>query len=302
MLGLIRIASRTTWQMPWWEAAQILLGLAIPFLLFPHIVNTRIASTFFGVNDNYAYELARLWPARALLQYLLLLLVWAHGCIGVHYWLRLWEPYRRAAPVLLVIAAMLPIAALAGFVTSGRQIAQVVADPGGFDELKRLTAWPDAANDARLAAAARLVGWGIIAVLVALAGLLLRTFVQMQSRPRVEVAYAGGPTVTSPQGPTLLEISRAHGVPHSAICGGRGRCSTCRVRVDDGRDAPAAAGLRRSRGARLDPRPGRRPPRLPDASCRETHGDAAAAARRRRGPARRACRSGIRTASSACSR
>ena len=124
VLGLVRIASRTTWQMPWWEAAQIVLGLAIPFLLFPHIVNTRVASVFFGVNDNYAYELARLWPARALLQYLLLLLVWAHGCIGVHYWLRLWEPYRRVAPVLLVIVAVLPIAALAGFVTSGRQIAK----------------------------------------------------------------------------------------------------------------------------------------------------------------------------------
>ena len=32
-------------------------------------------------------------------------------------------------------------------------------------------------------------------------------------------------------GPTLLEISRAHRVPHLSVCGGKARCSTCRVRM-----------------------------------------------------------------------
>src|SRR5262245_40707572 len=34
-LGLYKLVGRTTWRMPLWEAAQILLALAIPFLLFP---------------------------------------------------------------------------------------------------------------------------------------------------------------------------------------------------------------------------------------------------------------------------
>jgi len=33
---------------------------------------------------------------------------------------------------------------------------------------------------------------------------------------------------------SVPEASRAAGVPHASVCGGRGRCSTCRVRLGDG--------------------------------------------------------------------
>src|SRR6185436_2684978 len=118
-LGLFKLARRTTLRLPAWELFQLGLGLLIPFLLLPHIVNTRIAHVFFGVEDNYLYELARLWPASAILQSTLLI-VWGHGCIGVHFWLRLYKPYRAAQPALLFIAIALPLAALGGFMVSGR--------------------------------------------------------------------------------------------------------------------------------------------------------------------------------------
>jgi adenylate cyclase len=50
---------------------------------------------------------------------------------------------------------------------------------------------------------------------------------------RLRISYAAGPTVLAPIGPTLLEISRMSGVPHASVCGGRGRCSTCRVKLDE---------------------------------------------------------------------
>jgi adenylate cyclase len=57
---------------------------------------------------------------------------------------------------------------------------------------------------------------------------------------KVEVTYRGGPVVRAPVGPTLLEISRMHDVPHISVCGGRARCSTCRVGVESGlADLPA---------------------------------------------------------------
>ena len=37
-----------------------------------------------------------------------------------------------------------------------------------------------------------------------------------------------------PRGWTVLEASRSHGIPHTSVCGGRARCSTCRVRVTAG--------------------------------------------------------------------
>ena len=47
------------------------------------------AASLAGTDDTYAYELANIWPALALEHGALLLVVWGHGCIGVHHWLRL---------------------------------------------------------------------------------------------------------------------------------------------------------------------------------------------------------------------
>jgi adenylate cyclase len=53
----------------------------------------------------------------------------------------------------------------------------------------------------------------------------------------VRISYPGGRSIEVVRGFTVLEASRLLGVPHASICGGKGRCSTCRVRV---RAAPAA--------------------------------------------------------------
>ncbi len=74
---------------------QIAFGFAIPFLLFPHIVGTRIIAVIFGIDTSYPYELARIWPATMPDQTVLLLIVWVHGCIGLHFWLRLAPGYER---------------------------------------------------------------------------------------------------------------------------------------------------------------------------------------------------------------
>ncbi len=55
-----------------------------------------------------------------------------------------------------------------------------------------------------------------------------------QRRRSVPITYPGGRVVTVPVGFTVLEASRAAGIPHASVCGGRGRCSTCRVRVAPG--------------------------------------------------------------------
>jgi len=62
---------------------------------------------------------------------------------------------------------------------------------------------------------------------------LIRT-VRRATGAKVEITYRGGPVVRVPAGPTLLEISRMNDVPHTSVCGGRARCSTCRVGVESG--------------------------------------------------------------------
>jgi len=47
-------------------------------------------------------------------------------------------------------------------------------------------------------------------------------------RATVRVSYPDGRSVAVPVGSTVLEASRSAGIPHASVCGGRGRCSTCR--------------------------------------------------------------------------
>ena len=100
-LNLTKLALRSTWRMPVWEAVQIALGLCIPLLLVYHAAYMRSAHVIDGSETAYFDLLSGLWNNGALQQSTLLLLVWTHGCIGLHYWLRLGRFYRRIAPVLL---------------------------------------------------------------------------------------------------------------------------------------------------------------------------------------------------------
>ena len=76
--------------------------------------------------------------------------MWVHGCIGIHYWLRLYTPYRAAQPVLLFIAIAMPLAALGGFMVSGRTVASSIENAQMFAKVKELTHWPNAADGASL--------------------------------------------------------------------------------------------------------------------------------------------------------
>jgi ferredoxin len=239
-LGLHKIAHRKTWRMPRWEAVQICLGIAIPFLLFPHIVNTRVAHLVFGVNDIYLYELRKLWPDNAPLQSLLLLMVWTHGCIGLNYWLRLSDRYRRLAPMLLTIAVALPVLALAGFVVAGRATADIMSDADAFAALKERSHWPGTADAATLGQWRDYVRLAYAALLTATVTIpFWRYYTRDRAAGKLRISIVGGPTIEIEPGKTLLEASRSAKVAHASVCGGRARCTTCRVKIEKGLESLA---------------------------------------------------------------
>ena len=85
------------------EGVQHVLGVAIPVLLLGHIIGTRGAETLAGTIDTYVYVLLVMWKHdTSLLYYQIpgLLAAWIHGCLGLHFWLRLKPAYRRAVPYL----------------------------------------------------------------------------------------------------------------------------------------------------------------------------------------------------------
>ena len=244
-LAFWAIFRRRTLRMHAWEWTQLVMGLAIPLLLIEHIVGTRLIHELFGTQDSYTYITLVLWvwaPDKGLTQSGLLLIAWIHGCIGLHYWLRLRRWYSERAPWFLVAAVVVPVLGLLGFNQLGHEVGLLVNNQLLMRDTVAALKLPSAEQAAemyRLIGAFRL---GFVALLlltlVARAGRLLLE----RARGLVRITYPGGKIVTVTPGCTVLEASRFNGIPHASVCGGRGRCSTCRVRVGRGAEhlAPPA--------------------------------------------------------------
>ncbi|PYN40498.1 MAG: adenylate/guanylate cyclase domain-containing protein [Candidatus Rokuibacteriota bacterium] len=258
LLALWLLYERRTLRMPLWEAAQYGLGLALPALLVVHVVGTRIAWWRFGADDPYPRIVYFLWlqaPEHGARQALTLVLAWLHACLGVHYWLRFRAWYPRARPWLFAVALLLPALALLGFVAAAREVTALARTPGWTEAMLRAAHAPGSAEAARLLAIRR----GFLGTyLIALVGVSVARGVRrlLERRRSIRITYPNGRVAVAPAGFTILDASRLAGIPHASVCGGRGRCSTCRVRIAKGLDAlPAPTEVERRVLARVGAAP-----------------------------------------------
>jgi adenylate cyclase len=219
------------------EAFQLVFGLSVPPLLVLHVAGTRLAALVFDAGVTYTYTLAyyfSAFPWQGLKQVAVLIVAWLHVSIGLHLWLRLKPWYPRAQPWLYAAALLLPTLALLGTWTAGQEVLRLLADP----------VWPSGdgiraglADPEKLAFLNAVERWFILGYLLALAACLLvrplRSWLERR-HGRVRLFYPAGRSVVVAHGVTILEASRIAGIPHASLCGGRGRCSTCRVRVSRG--------------------------------------------------------------------
>ncbi|MCJ2072326.1 adenylate/guanylate cyclase domain-containing protein [Methylobacterium sp. J-030] len=252
LLGLQALYASRFFRLRASEILQLVSGLLIPPLLVSHITGTRVAFATEGLDKGYAQELYAFWVAAPMLgamQVTVLVIAWIHGCAGLYFWLRLKPGFERAAPVMLALAVLVPVVALLGFAQGGRAIRALAQDPawravalqpvhvGLPDQVARLADIRD-----RML----LVYAGLVAAVIGARG--ARTLAEIQ-RGTVRLSYPDGRVVRVPRGTSVLEASRRNRIPHASVCGGRGRCSTCRIRVTDGSDGTPSPG--RAEGAVL---------------------------------------------------
>lgn len=234
LLGLWALYQRRHFGWRRGEIVQLVLGLAIPPLLAHHLIVTRVAYTGFGIDKGYPQELYSFWvasPRWGVVQVCLLTVAWIHGCLGIYYWLRLKRAFTACAPVLLSVAVLVPVLALLGFVEGGRMVA-AAATHAAWRHVALVPAHVGTA--AENAWFAELHG----RVLLALAATLALVLTARAARSLAErmhgsirVIYPDARVVRVPRGFSVLEASLMAEVPHASVCGGRARCSTCRVRV-----------------------------------------------------------------------
>ncbi|CAN5307341.1 adenylate/guanylate cyclase domain-containing protein [soil metagenome] len=232
LFALLRVAQRRTFKMPAREILQIALGLAIPLFLIDHVVGTRVMGSFFNLDESYRAVLRRLWPGLAATQSLLLLLVWVHGIIGLHFTLRSRDAYQRWRDPFLLLAILIPVLALIGFAVGGR-------------EAGRMALAPEFTTDAQIVMFNQNVTWakgvfyGLVGCFVGFVGI---REVRVRTTRQITVRFVGHGVRKLAPGLTVLEMFRRFGIPHAALCGGRARCATCRVLVLDGGERLPAPG------------------------------------------------------------
>ncbi len=91
-LVLWRLYTRRNFKYKRWEAWQVVLGFSIPILLGGHVFFQRVGSSMLGIAPSYELQQLSIWvfsPVIAVIMPLGLIVVWTHGCIGIHFWLRL---------------------------------------------------------------------------------------------------------------------------------------------------------------------------------------------------------------------
>jgi adenylate cyclase len=237
-LALWSIFRRRTLRMAGWEASQLLLGLLIPPLLIAHVVGTRGSHEIAGTDGSYAWVLYVLWvfdPMNAVRQFAVFAVAWIHGCIGLHFWLRFKPRYRTYLPLAYAAALLVPTFGLLGFVQSAQMVAEFARDPAWVASLVARVGSPGRAEAANLGD----IKNGLIAVFwLLLGGTLLARAIRdgMNRRRAITITYPMGRRIAVRPGTAILEASRMVDYPQAAVCGGRGRCSTCRTRISRGLD------------------------------------------------------------------
>ncbi|MBX9459570.1 MAG: adenylate/guanylate cyclase domain-containing protein [Rhizobium sp.] len=228
LLALDALWRRGSLRMPVAEALKIGFGLALPLLLAEHVIATRLEYTMTGFVRGYPEVLRAInvSSGKVALYAAVLVIAWAHGCLGIWFWLRGRAWFQRFAPVFHMMAVVVPLLALTGM----------------FSGLRWAAAMPATANDVAplaLSTIYAIINFFYLGFAMLVVSIVLLKF--LPNKTRIRIRYPGGRVVAVDPGTSVLEASRSAGIPHVSVCGGRGRCSTCRVRVIEGMEGQPEA-------------------------------------------------------------
>ncbi|MGZ5877010.1 MAG: adenylate/guanylate cyclase domain-containing protein [Bradyrhizobium sp.] len=232
-LGIWALFQRRQFRWKAIEPLQLVLGLSIPALIITHIAGVRLGQTLFGHEKLYpqvlfAYSIV--WPYKMWLMLAVLIIAWVHGCIGLYFWLRMKAFYKRAAPFLLAAAVLVPTLATLGLYQGARNVIESNSAEWRAENISpRLVGTP-----AEQEVLEHIEDYFLVGYLGLLALVLLAKGARALNERRggmINLSYGNGRTVRVPKGLSVLEASLRHNIPHASVCGGRARCSTCRIRV-----------------------------------------------------------------------
>lgn len=233
-LMFVSLFRRRSLRMPAWNLLQFAMALIMPILLIAHVAGTRGVYELMDVHRNYTGVVTSLWGSMqgVVKQYILMIVAWTHMSIGIHYWLRHRQGYCRWIPVLYPLCLVIPLLAGLGFLRAGLESLQLPADTPALLKIQDAISVADPAARQILRNLELSLLW-LFALL--LAAVLIRRSVRTLADRRhggfIVSHTPSGKLLSGRRNQTVLDTLREANIQHAAVCGGRGRCTTCRVRV-----------------------------------------------------------------------
>jgi adenylate cyclase len=232
-LGIWALYERRQFRWKAIEPLQLALGLSVPMLIIAHVIGIRLGQTLFGHERLYPQVLFLYWiwaPYRIPMMFAVMTIAWVHGCIGLYLWLRMRAFYKRAAPFLLATAVLIPTLSMLGFYQGGRMVIEndSIEWRAETQSEKQIGTRAEAQTLERITDYFLYGYFGLIGVALLARGVRA---INERRRGMINLSYGNGRTVRVPKGLSVLEASLRNNVPHASVCGGRARCSTCRIRI-----------------------------------------------------------------------
>ena len=240
VLGFYSILTKKSFKITGREWIQILFPVLALLVLLQHIGGGFLL-TRFEVDIKYSllYALLSSDPnelvAGAVLFSLMVIFIWVHGVIGIHGLLKFnFKSYQKYIFGFKFVYWFVPIGAVLGFIAGLREtsVLATIENLKGNENfiMSFFGAIPQEAF-AYLAPVEPLVMNNYPVFVLAVLVICILNVVRARYFGRVKISYPGGNEFSVPRGTTILEASRLAGIPHVSVCGGKGRCTTCRVKV-----------------------------------------------------------------------
>ena len=252
ILGFSSILTRKSFKMKAKDWIQIIFPVLALLFLLQHIAASFAITKIFGGEESYSllFAVMNTDPLSeiiigAILFSLMTIFIWVHGVIGLDAYLKQQAVhhnrfgfYLRFPSLFRFIYWVVPIGAVLGWL-SGLRNMSFIAQIQSFELDMPIPNYlgsiifkfvPQEAFPVLLQIEPIVMKYYPIFVLFVI---LVCIFNVIRARffGRIIVSYPGGETVSIPKGTSVLEASRKGKIPHQSVCGGRGRCTTCRVKV-----------------------------------------------------------------------
>jgi adenylate cyclase len=165
----------------------------------------------------------------------MLLIVWIHGTLGLYYMIKIKTWYSKVSGIFKFFVIVIPILALLGIYRASREVIYEIEKHNALDEILKVSNITDYQAHKNKIINYEIYTIGTYTFLIFSLFLIRFSYNKIRLKNHAsDIHFADGTSIRIMKGMTILDGILLNGIPHAHVCGGRGRCTTCRIRIEKG--------------------------------------------------------------------